>query len=150
MIKTVICYLEKGDKVLMLYRNKKENDLNGGKYIGVGGHIEKGETIEDAVIREVKEETNLDIVTLDYFGKVIFYIDDYIEEMYVFTSSEFTGELSECDEGTLYWVDKNKILDLPLWEGDKYFIELIKSNIRDFELCLTYKNDKLINVNRVK
>lgn len=150
MIKTVICYLEKSDKVLMLYRNKKENDMNGGKYIGVGGHIEKGETIEDAVIREVKEETNLDIVTLDYFGKVIFYIDDYIEEMYVFTSSEFTGELSECDEGTLYWVDKNKILDLPLWEGDKYFIELIKSNIRDFELCLTYKNDKLINVNRVK
>lgn len=150
MIKTVICYLEKGDKVLMLYRNKKENDLNGGKYIGVGGHVEKGETIEDAVIREVKEETNLDIITLDYFGKVIFYIDDYTEEMYVFTSSEFTGELSECDEGTLYWVDKNKILDLPLWEGDKYFIELIKSNIRDFELCLTYKNDKLINVNRVK
>lgn len=150
MIKTVICYLEKGDKVLMLYRNKKENDLNGGKYIGVGGHVEKGETIEDAVIREVKEETNLDIVRLDYFGKVIFYIDDYTEEMYVFTSSEFTGELSECDEGTLYWVDKNKILDLPLWEGDKYFIELIKSNIRDFELCLTYKNDKLINVNRVK
>lgn len=150
MIKTVICYLEKGDKVLMLYRNKKENDLNGGKYIGVGGHVEKGETIEDAVIREVKEETNLDIVRLDYFGKVIFYIDDYTEEMYVFTSSEFTGELSECDEGTLYWVDKNKILDLPLWEGDKYFIELIKSSIRDFELCLTYKNDKLINVNRVK
>lgn len=150
MIKTVICYLEKGDKVLMLYRNKKEKDLNGGKYIGVGGHVEKGETIEDAVIREVKEETNLDIVRLDYFGKVIFYIDDYTEEMYVFTSSEFTGELSECDEGTLYWVDKNKILDLPLWEGDKYFIELIKSNIRDFELCLTYKNDKLINVNRVK
>ena len=150
MIKTVICYLEKGDKVLMLYRNKKVNDLNGGKYIGVGGHVEKGETIEDAVIREVKEETNLDIVRLDYFGKVIFYIDDYTEEMYVFTSSEFTGELSECDEGTLYWVDKNKILDLPLWEGDKYFIELIKSNIRDFELCLTYKNDKLINVNRVK
>ncbi len=150
MIKTVICYLEKGDKVLMLYRNKKENDLNGGKYIGVGGHIEKGETIEDAVIREVKEETNLDIVRLDYFGKVMFYIDDYTEEMYVFTSSEFTGELSECDEGTLYWVDKNKILDLPLWEGDKYFIELIKSDIRDFELCLTYKNDKLINVNRVK
>ena len=150
MIKTVICYLEKGDKVLMLYRNKKENDLNGGKYIGVGGHVEKGETIEDAVIREVKEETNLDIVRLDYFGKVIFYIDDYTEEMYVFTSSEFTGELSECDEGTLYWVDKNKILDLPLWEGDKYFIELIKSNIRDFEICLTYKNDKLINVNRVK
>ena len=150
MIKTVICYLEKGDKVLMLYRNKKENDLNGGKYIGVGGHVEKGETIEDAVIREVKEETNLDIVRLDYFGKVIFYIDDYTEEMYVFTSSEFTGELSECDEGTLHWVDKNKILDLPLWEGDKYFIELIKSNIRDFELCLTYKNDKLINVNRVK
>ena len=150
MIKTVICYLEKGDKVLMLYRNKKENDLNGGKYIGVGGHVEKGETIEDAVIREVKEETNLDIVRLDYFGKVIFYIDDYTEEMYVFTSSEFTGELSECDEGTLYWVDKNKILDLPLWEGDKYFIDLIKSNIRDFEICLTYKNDKLINVNRVK
>ena len=79
MIKTVICYLEKGDKVLMLYRNKKENDLNGGKYIGVGGHVEKGETIEDAVIREVKEETNLDIVRLDYFGKVIFYIDDYTE-----------------------------------------------------------------------
>ena len=150
MIKTVMCYLEKGDKVLMLYRNKKENDMNGGKYIGVGGHVEVNETIEEAIIREVKEETNLDIVRLDYFGKVIFYIDDFEEETYIFTSNSFNGILSECDEGTLYWIDKDKILDLPLWEGDKYFIELIKAKIKDFELRLTYRNNKLIGVNRIK
>ena len=150
MIKTVVCYLEKGEKVLMLYRNKKKNDMNGGKYIGVGGHVEENESIDEAVIREVKEETNLDIVSLVYYGKIIFDIDNFMEEMYVYTSSEFIGSICECDEGTLYWIDKSKMLEVPLWEGDKYFLELIQKNVRNFEFELTYRNDKLVSVNRIK
>lgn len=120
MKETVLCYIEKNGKYLMLFRNKKENDINSGKYIGVGGHIELGETKEEALIREVKEETNLDVINYEYFGKVFFKDDDFEENMYLFTVTEFKGELKECDEGELHWINKKNILDVPHWEGDKY------------------------------
>ena len=143
MDKTVLCYIEQDNKYLLIYRNKKKNDLNEGKYLGIGGHIEPGESKEEAVVREVKEETGLTLLSFKYRGLVHFKDDDYQENMYLFTSHEFEGTLKECDEGELHWIDKDKVLDLPCWEGDKYFLsELIKDN-PPFEMSLIYKNKKL-------
>ena len=146
MKETVLCYIEKDGKYLMLFRNKKENDINSGKYIGVGGHIELGETKEEALIREVKEETNLDVINYEYFGKVFFKDDDFEENMYLFTVTEFKGELKECDEGELHWINKENILDVPHWEGDKYFLEKIKNNEKGFEMFLIYSKGKLVKI----
>ncbi len=150
MDKTVLTYIEKDNKYLMLYRNKKENDLNEGKWIGIGGHIEKGETPDMAMIREVKEETGLDVISYKYRGLVHFASDDYQEVMYLYTVDSFKGELIECDEGTLEFIPKDNILSLNMWEGDKYFLNLIKEDVSDFEIELFYSKDKLIHYRRIK
>lgn len=142
--KTVMIYLEKDNKYLMLYRNKKEVDINKGKYIGVGGHVEESETVNQALVREVKEETGLDLISYDKKGIVYFVLNGYIEEMYVYTSSLFQGEEVECDEGELSWVDKDKILDLNLWEGDIHFVNKILNNEDFFVMKLIYNDDVLI------
>ena len=150
MDKTVLTYIEKDNKYLMLYRNKKENDLNEGKWIGIGGHIEKDETPDEAMIREVKEETGLDVISYKYRGIVHFASDDYQEVMYLYTVDSFEGELIECDEGTLEFIPKDNILSLNMWEGDKYFLNLIKEDVSDFEIELFYSKDKLIHYRRIK
>ena len=146
MDKTVLCYLQKNDSYLFLYRNKKENDLNEGKWIGVGGHIEKGETKEDALKREIKEETNLDIHSFIYHGEIIFKNDDYEEVMYLYTSDDFLGEMKPCDEGELHWVKKKDIMNLNLWDGDKVFLPLLIEGKKDIKLTLIYSGKKLVKI----
>lgn len=147
MKKTTLIYLEKDDKYLMLHRNKKKNDINKDKWIGVGGHVEENETIDECVIREVKEETNLDLISFKLHGEVLFVLNGYEELMYVYTSKEFSGVLKECNEGTLEWVNKSEVLNLPIWEGDKLIFELM--NIDEyFKLKLVYENDVLIHVEK--
>ena len=145
MKKTTLCYIEKDDNVLMLYRNKKRMDINGGKWIGVGGHVEENETPDECIIREVKEETGLTLLDFKLVGKIIFYIDDLVEECYLYRSFNFIGELIECSEGDLMWKPKNKIFDLNLWEGDYLFLTRMFKNDDYFEMELHYKNDKLIS-----
>ena len=147
MKKTTLIYLEKDDKYLMLHRNKKVNDINKDKWIGVGGHVEENETIDQCVIREVKEETNLDLITFKLHGEVLFVLNGYEELMYVYTSKEFKGVLKECNEGTLEWINKKEVINLPIWEGDKLIFELM--NIDEyFKLKLVYENDILIEALR--
>ena len=146
MDKTVLCYLQKNDSYLFLYRNKKENDLNEGKWIGVGGHIEKGETKEETLKREIKEETNLDIHSFTYHGEIIFKNDDYEEVMYLYTSNDFSGEIKTCDEGELHWVKKKDIMSLNLWEGDKVFLPLLIEGKKDIKLTLIYSGKKLVKM----
>lgn len=143
MKKTTLIYIEKDDKYLMLHRNKKENDINKDKWIGVGGHVEVNEKIDECVVREVKEETNLDLISYKLCGEVLFVLNGYEELMYVYTSKEFQGVLKECNEGTLEWIDKNKVLDLPIWEGDKLIFEGLEKE-EYFRLKLVYNNDLLI------
>ena len=140
---TTIIYLEKDNKYLMLHRNKKEKDLNKDKWIGVGGHIEEYESPNQCIIREVKEETNLDLLSFKLCGEVTFDIDGYLEIMYVYTSKDFIGELKECDEGTLEWIDKDKINTLNIWEGDIIIFENMQKEDY-FKLKMIYINDKLI------
>ena len=146
MDKTVMIYLEKDNQYLMLYRNKKKKDINKNKYIGVGGHVEKGETPDQALIREVKEETGLDLLSFNKRGLVYFVLNGYEEEMYIYTSLDFKGELIECNEGDLLWVDKDKVMSLPIWEGDKYFLKYLLEEDKYFVMRLIYEDDKLIKV----
>lgn len=146
MNQTVMIYLEKENQYLMLYRNKKEKDINKNKYIGVGGHVEKGETPDQALIREVKEETGLDLLSFNKRGLVYFVLNGYEEEMYIYTSLDFKGELIECNEGDLLWVDKDKVMSLPIWEGDKYFFKYLLEEDKYFVMRLIYEDDKLIKV----
>lgn len=147
---TTLIYIEKDNKYLMLNRNKKENDLNEGFWIGVGGHIEKGETVEECAYREVKEETGLVLTNLDKRGTIYFQNDDFSEVMHLFTSSSFKGELIDCDEGELSWIDKKDVLSLHVWEGDRVFLEYLLNEEPYFEVKLIYKGKKLVSVERIK
>ena len=146
MKQTVLCYLEKDEKYLMIHRVKKKNDENHDKWIGVGGKIEAGESPYDAARREIFEECALTASKLDYRGIITFVSDEWgAEYMHLFTSRDFSGEISyDCDEGVLQWVKKDEIPSLPIWEGDKIFLTLLDTETRFFSLKLVYKGEKLV------
>ncbi len=143
---TTLCYIEQEGKYLMLHRVKKHHDINAGKWIGVGGHVENGETPEECLLREVKEETGLVLTAYRLRGLVTFLSDACEPElMCVFTADAFDGELIECDEGELAWVEKSDVLALPTWEGDRVFLErLLSGDERFFSIKLRYEGDKLV------
>ena len=143
---TTLCYIEKGNKYLMLHRISKKKDGNKDKWIGVGGHFEKGESPEECLLREVKEETGLELTSYQFRGIVTFISDEWPDEyMYLYTADKYTGDIGNCDEGELVWVEKEKIMDLNIWEGDKIFLKLLTENQPFFSLKLEYKGDKLVN-----
>ena len=146
MINTSLIYIENDDKYLMLHRTKKENDANKDKWIGIGGKLEAGESPFDCARREVKEETGLTVNELRYRGIVTFVSDEYpTEYMHLFHTGCFDGELKEaCDEGVLEWIDKEKLLSLPIWEGDKIFIGLLDKSVPFFSLKLCYSGNRLV------
>lgn len=143
---TTLCYIEKEGKYLMLHRVKKHHDINAGKWIGVGGHVENGETPEECLLREVKEETGLTLTAYRLRSLVTFLSDICEPElMCVFTADAFDGELIECDEGELAWVEKSEVLGLPTWEGDRVFLErLLSGDERFFSIKLRYEGNRLV------
>ena len=144
MINSTLCYLEKDEKYLMLLRNKKKNDPNSNKYIGVGGKLEEKESPIDCAKREITEETGLIAQALDYRAVITFVSDKYpTEQMHLFTCKDFTGIQKQCDEGDLFWIDKAEVLKLPLWEGDKVFLKLMEEKSDFFSLKLVYLGDSL-------
>ena len=142
---TTLAYIEKEGSYLMLHRVKKKNDVNEGKWIGVGGKLEDGESMVQAMKREIEEETGLLVSDYSYYGKIDFLNDAYPpERMYLFKVSGFSGALKECDEGDLAWVKKEDVLKLPLWDGDKTFLPLLdKENTSPFRLALLYEKNEL-------
>ncbi len=143
----VLCYLEKDGKYLMLNRNKKKNDINSGKWIGVGGKFESGESPEECLIREVYEETGYKLLSYRFRGIVTFDSDVCeTEYMFLYTSDNFDGDEIVCDEGELRWVDKNDVLNLPLWEGDKVFLSYLFEDRDVFSVKLSYHGDDLVSV----
>lgn len=145
---TTLCYIEQDGQYLMLHRVKKENDINKDKWIGVGGHFESGESPEDCLLREVKEETGLTLTSWKFCGLVTFVSDqcEGVIYMCLYKADGFTGELIDCDEGTLEWVDKEKVFQLPIWEGDKIFFRLMEEQDDFFSLKLRYEGDVLAEV----
>ena len=142
---TTLCYLEQGDRYLLLHRTKKENDENRDKWIGVGGKFEDGESPEDCVKREVLEETGLTLTSYRYRGIVTFVSDVYpCEYMHLFTADGWTGEEKVCDEGELAWISKHDFMKLPMWEGDRIFLDLLDQNAPFFSLKLVYHGERLI------
>ena len=145
---TTLCYIEKDNKYLMLHRIKKEHDINKDKWIGVGGHFEHGESPEDCMFREVMEETGLTPTKYRFCGIVTFLSDmgtdkEAWEYMCLYHIEEFKGKIKECDEGVLEWVEKEKILDLDLWEGDRLFLRYMQERIPFFSLKLVYEEGNL-------
>ncbi len=129
----------------MLHRTKKENDLNEGKWIGVGGKFEAGESPEECLVREVKEETGLTLTSYRLRAVITFVSDEWgTEYMYLFTADGFEGEVGACEEGELAWVDKDKVLELPTWEGDHIFLEKLVEDISFFTLKLVYQGEELV------
>lgn len=142
---TTLCYVEQNGKYLMLYRNKKKNDVNGGKYVGIGGHVEKGETPTQCIIREAYEEAGLTLHTPRYRGIVTFISDIYEDEhMHLFTCDDFSGELIECNEGELSWIEKSSLDKIPMWEGDYIFLDMLTKREGFFKLRLEYEGDTLV------
>lgn len=145
MRNTTLCYIRRGDQVLMLHRVKKENDENHDKWIGIGGKFEEGESPEDCLLRETREETGLTLDSWRYRGIVTFVSDEWgTEYMHLFTADKFHGALKDCDEGVLEWLPWDRLPGLPIWEGDKIFLRLIDEDAPFFSLKLRYRGDTLV------
>lgn len=144
MLNSTLCYLERGEEYLMLHRVKKKDDLNYDKWIGVGGKCEEGESPEDCVLRETREETGLTLADFRYRGLVTFVSDQApTEYMHLFTASRWTGTPVPCLEGELAWIKKEELLSLPMWEGDRIFLRLLEEGGPFFSLKLRYREEHL-------
>lgn len=147
--RTTLVYVESEDKIsyLLLHRTKKQHDPNEGKWIGVGGHIEEGESPFACMKREVYEETGLNVKKHRYLGYCDFLNDACpAERMYLYRVDSFEGNLKECDEGELRWVKKEEMLDLPMWEGDRAFLPYLETDGKPFRFTLLYHGDLLQSV----
>ena len=146
MKNTTLCYILRGDQVLMLHRIKKKNDINKDKWIGIGGKFEGEESPDECLLREAREETGLELTSWQCRGVVTFLTENPGdgEFMYLFTADGFQGELKECDEGDLQWVDRAFLDRLPKWEGDQIFLDLLWKNEPFFLLKLRYDHDRLV------
>lgn len=166
-IYSTLCYIEREQCFLMLYRNKKKNDPCEGKWVGVGGKFEAGETPDECLVREVREETGLTLTDYTFCGIVHFVSDTWPDEdMYLYTASGFEGEAVfrtmqdlkqdlpekgstvsfDCDEGELCWIPKDRILELNLWDGDRYFLEPLISGKKDIHMTCRYEGHKCVEV----
>ena len=145
MKNTTLCYITRGNEVLMLHRTKKKNDINKDKWIGIGGKFEGEESPDECLLREAREETGLTLTAWRCRGVVTFLNDRCEGEfMYLFTADGFQGELKACDEGDLEWVSREFLDSLPKWEGDKIFLDLLWQDEPFFLLTLRYRGNTLI------
>lgn len=144
MIQSTLCYILRGDDVLMLHRVKKKNDINKDKWIGIGGKFEPEESPDECLLREAAEETGLTLTQWKCRG-ILTFLNDCCEGeyIYLFTADGFTGQLKECDEGDLQWVSRDFLDQLPQWEGDRIFLKLLWQDAPFFLLTLRYHGDTL-------
>ncbi|OPL07739.1 MAG: hypothetical protein AVO33_03655 [delta proteobacterium ML8_F1] len=150
MILSILCYLRKDGRTLMLHRNKKHKDFHRGKFNGVGGKFEAGETPEECLKREVYEETGYRLDKYRYEGLITFPLFDGVNDWYtfVYTGTEFSNEQRDSEEGTLHWIQDEDLLDLNLWEGDPYFLRWIycpEFEGTHFSAKFIYKNKTYIS-----
>ena len=142
---TTLCYIEQDGKYLMMHRVKKEHDINKDKWVGIGGHFEPDESPEECLLREAREETGLTLTDYRQRGIITFISDKWqTEYMFLYTATGYEGKIGACNEGVLEWIDKDKVYDLPLWEGDKIFFRLMAAEWPHFSLKLRYVGEELV------
>ena len=142
---TTLCYIEQAGKYLMMHRVKKAQDINKDKWVGIGGHFEADESPDECLLREAKEETGLTLTDYCQRGIITFISDKWqTEYMFLYTATGYEGEITDCNEGNLEWIDKEKVYDLPLWEGDKIFFRLLAEEHPHFSLKLRYVGEELV------
>ena len=146
MRNTTLCYIERGREYLLLHRNKKHHDENKDKWVGIGGKFEEGESPEDCLLREVREETGLQLTRWRYRAIVTFVSDEWgTEYMHLFTADRWSGTLrGDCEEGELAWLGKEELLEKPIWEGDRIVLRLLDTGRPFFSLKLRYRGDCLV------
>ena len=136
---TTLCYAENNGRWLMMHRVKKDGDENAGKWIGLGGHMLEDETPEECVRREVREEADLELSELRLRGILTFILPDWGNELtFLYTAKAEEKDLPECAEGVLRWVPVGEVENLPLWEGDRFFLPMLASRRDVFSLKLVY------------
>ena len=137
---TTLCYIERDHQYLMLHRIKKAQDENEGKWIGIGGHLEQDESPDECIVREIAEETGLQVSFLRMRGILTFILPDWGNELtFLYTATSEDKSLPECAEGVLQWVPKEQVMNLPLWEGDKAFLPLLQRETPFFSMKLVYE-----------
>jgi 8-oxo-dGTP diphosphatase len=143
-----LCYVidRKRNSTLMIYRNKKENDYHEGKWNGLGGKFEQGESPEECAIREIEEESGLKVKSVTMKGFITFPMFDGKDDWYVFlfTADEFEGELIDSSEGHLEWIPNDKLTEINLWEGDKIFLPWLFQE-KFFSAKFIYEEGKFVN-----
>ena len=145
MLQTTLCYIQRGDEYLMLHRIRKKNDVNHDKWIGIGGKLEPGESPEECLLREAREETGLQLTDYRYRGVITFLSGDWGETMHLFTANGYEGEITDCDEGVLEWISRERLMSLPMWAGDRIFLNLIANDRTPFfSLKLVYDGETLV------
>lgn len=146
MFLTTLCYMERENQYLMLHRVKKQKDINKDKWIGVGGKFEDKESPEDCLLREVREETGLTLTSYRFRGIITFITDRYeTEYMHLYSADAWEGDMIECNEGDLEWLDQSEVFNLKIWEGDKIFFWLMQHDVPFFSLRLEYVGDELVS-----
>ena len=164
MKKTTLCYIENNGRYLMLYRNRKPDDPNEGKWLGIGGKIETGESPDECNLREVLEETGLRLRSAVFHGVIEFRADSYEDEdMYLYSSSDFepadeeaarlfaeTGQYGPpvCSEGELKWIPRDKLMELPMWQGDREFLKELLGGAGVIEMTLSYTGEDCTVIRR--
>jgi len=136
---TTLCYVERNGSWLMMHRTKKGQDENAGKWIGLGGHLEPGESPDECVRREIEEEAGVPITGLRLRGIITFILPDWGDELtFLYTAHTDTEALPECPEGELKWIPVDDVMSLSLWEGDRVFLPLLRSRNDCFSVKLIY------------
>ena len=143
-----LCYVmdKKTNKTLMIHRVKKKNDYHEGKWNGLGGKFDRGESPEECAIREVYEESGLKIKNPRMHGFITFpnFDGTYDWYVFIFTADKYSGKLIESPEGNLNWIPNDQLPSLNLWDGDKIFMEWLFQE-KFFSAKFNYKNGKFIN-----
>jgi 8-oxo-dGTP diphosphatase len=143
IILATLCYVKRDGYTLMVFRNKKANDIHEGKWNGLGGKFEAGETPEECVIREVREESGLSIQRPKLCGLIMFPNFKGNEwYVFVFTATEFSGDLIDSPEGQLEWIKDEELMRLNLWESDHIFFPWIGKE-EFFSAKFIYEGDKM-------
>jgi 8-oxo-dGTP diphosphatase len=139
-----------GKQVLLVHRNRRAGDAHLGKYNGLGGKVDRGEDVVACLRREVREEAGLECDRLTLRGTVSWpgfgkQGEDWFG--FIFRVDRWHGTpLTENPEGSLEWVDVDRILELPLWEGDRHFLPLVfEYTPRQFHGVMPYRDGKPVS-----